>query len=270
MTVETVEVKDGGAKAPLSVFVAVPSGDGKLCVQATVALIKAQQVCQNNGIEYAFRFEVGLCYISMARNNLIAKFMESACTDLVFVDSDIGFSPESFMALLACDVDVVAGIYPKKNDKVEWPVVLKTDEFHRPYVKDGLILAESLPTGFMKIKRGAIEKLMKAHPELKYSDANTGKDTYDLFGTFVENGRWFGDDYGFCHLWGKLGGDCFVLPNVDFTHVGIKNFKGNFHAHLMALPPATTEPQPVREPLNQDAIALLVADAVDEVANAIG
>jgi len=139
---------------------------------------------------------------------------------------------------------VVAGVYPKKSDAHDdWPIVLKTTEDGHPIVKDGLLLGDGLPTGFMKIKKHVIEKMQEAYPELRYLDGVTRRIAFDFFGCGVRNydpvqklGRWFGDDYGFCDLWQRIGGETWVLPNIDFEHVGTKPYKGNYHVYLMGLP----------------------------------
>ena len=50
----------------------------------------------------------------------MATFLENKeWTHLFRIDSDIGFSPDSFYRLLLADKDVVAGVYPLKREN--WP-----------------------------------------------------------------------------------------------------------------------------------------------------
>jgi hypothetical protein len=242
------------------VFIGLPAYNNMRYVPAEVSLMMAQQVFWIKRIEYEFEWETKCCYVSMARNNLISAFM-ARFTEIIFLDADVGFNPEAFAGLLDCDVDMVAGIYSKKNEdnsNDHWPIILKTTPEGIPIVKDGLILASDLPTGFMKIKRGVIEKMYEAYPELRFLDGNTGRFTYDLFGCGVRDynpaqgiGRWYGDDYGFCDLWKKIGGEMWVLPNIDFTHTGPHNWKGNYHTYLLSLPKAE-DAKPIEKALSID------------------
>jgi hypothetical protein len=221
-------------KENFKVFIGMPCFDKKVFVPCVQSLMNAMKELINNGIASDFSFEVGLPYVSMARNNLIRKFMESDATDFVFIDADLGFPGEAFKELIRANEDVVAGVYPKKQNEELYPVVLKLDENSCVINENGALLASGLPTGFMKIKRHVIEKLVVAYPELAYTDAISGKTTYNFFGTYVKNGRWYGDDYGFCNLWEEIGGKCHVIPNITFIHCGQRNFEGNFNDYLQS------------------------------------
>ena len=219
-------------KEKFKIFVAIPCYDKKVFVPCVQGLMKAMKVLIENNISSDVCFEVGLPYVTMARNNLIRKFMESDATEIIFIDADIGFQPDDFKMLIGANEEVIAGIYPKKQAEDVFPVMLKTDVQGHVINENGVLLASGLPTGFMKIKRSAIEKLTSANPDLAYTDALSGKVTYNLFGTYVEDGRWFGDDYGFCKLWEKAGGKCYAMPNITFIHCGQRNFEGNFYEYL--------------------------------------
>ena len=209
------EAKDLPTEAPkipnFKVFVAVPSYDKKFYVNCVSSLINATQVLLKNGIEFSFNFEVGMPWLTMARNNLARSFLESDCTELVFIDADLGFSPEAFRDLIVSNEAIVAGAYPKKQDNPIFAVLVKMGPDGHPIVENGAVEADGLPTGFMKIKRVVFEKIMSAHPELVYEDINTGKPTYNFFGMFIRDGKWYGDDYGFCKLWTDLGERLWIL-----------------------------------------------------------
>ena len=241
------------------VFVALPAYAGQRTVPAESSLLLAQQIFWIRKLMYIFEWETKCPYVSMARNNLVSAFLQTDCTEIIFLDADVGFNPEAFAGLLDCDVDLVAGVYPKKNDdENDWPIILETSNDGIPIIKDGLLKAVNLPTGFMKIKRSVIEKLMAAHPELRYLDALTGRFTYNLFGCGVRYydpitklGRWFGDDYGFCDYWQQLGGDMWVLPDINFEHAGPKAYKGNYYKYLTNLP-KQDETAPIQKALTID------------------
>jgi len=231
------EEKDLPVETPkipnFKVFVAVPSYDKKVYVACVQSLMNAMQVLLKNGIEFQFSFEVGLPWLTMARNNLVRSFLESDCTELVFIDADIGFKPEAFRDLIVSNEAIIAGAYPKKQDEKVFAVLVKMGADGNPIVENGAVEAEGLPTGFMKIKRVVFEKIMEAHPELIYEDITTGKPTYNFFGMFIDKGKWYGDDYGFCKLWTDLGQRLWIIPNVTLTHSGSKVYEGNLHDHMV-------------------------------------
>jgi len=224
-------------------FVAIPCYDKKVFVPCAQSLMNAIQWLLKNNVESHFKFEVGLPYVDMARNNLVRAFLESDCTDMVFVDADLGFAEEAFRDLALSNEAVIGGAYPKKQEKEGYAVLLQTDERHFIIEKNGVLEAEGLPTGFLKIKRTVFEQIIAAHPELAYKDAITEKVTYNFFGNYVKDGRWYGDDFGFCKLWNDLGGKCYVLPNITFIHCGMKNYEGNIWEYLQKNSPAPAPEQ---------------------------
>ena len=216
----------------LKIFVAVPTHDKKIFCNCHQSLMNALQVLLACNIPFSFSYEVGLPYISMARNNLVRKFMASDCTHIVFIDSDVGFAPGAFHDLIIAKEDVIGGAYPKKQDSEEYAVRLKKGIDGNVIFHEGVLMAEGLATGFLKISRTAIEQMQTAYPELIYTDGISNQLTYNFFGEFIVGDRMFYDDFGFCHLWEKTGGAMWVLPNIDFTHAGSRDFRGNLHEYL--------------------------------------
>jgi hypothetical protein len=213
----------------LKIFVAVPSFDKKIFANCHQSLMNALQVLLACNIPFQFCYEVGLPYISMARNNLARKFMESDCSDMIFIDADVGFAPGAFHDLIIAKEPMIGGAYPKKQDSEEYAVRLAKDTDGKAVFHDGVLQAEGLATGFMKINRSVFEKLQAAHPELAYNDGMTNKKTYNFFGEYIKDGRMYYDDFGFCNLWAEAGGLMWVLPNITFTHAGSRNYEGNLH-----------------------------------------
>lgn len=180
----------------------------------------------------------------MSRDKLVKIFIDSGCDTLFFLDNDVSWNPEDALRLIENDRDdIVAGIYPFKKEEEDYPVVIHTDENGYPTVRqDGLIHAAMIPFGFVRIKRNVIEKLIIANPDKKFVLNETGKEEtyYDLFPQGLEDGRWWGEDYAFCRLWNKIGGEIYVEPNIWLKHhygVDFKEFKqGNYHEYLMKRP----------------------------------
>ena len=128
--------------------------------------------------------------------------------------------------MLRFDRDVVAGMYSLKVVHVDEAVFdrmaagegLETAQIR--YVgapcddaarreADGFVTAEFAGTGFMLIKRGALEKMIGAYPHLKYEAAhdraqpNRSENQYAFFDGMIdpESGHYLSEDYTFCRRW---------------------------------------------------------------------
>ncbi len=97
--------------------------------------------------------------------------------------------------------------------------------------------ATHAPTGCMLIKRKVITDLIKAHPELEiFQPTNmNGKEVkkenfYNLFDTLHEpdTKRYFGEDFGFCERWRKLGGKVYLFITDYISHIGEYQYCGRF------------------------------------------
>ncbi len=49
----------------------------------------------------------------------------------------------------------------------------------------------------------------------------TQAEYFDVFQTGIGlDGKWWGEDYAFCHKWQALGGQIWIDPDILFTHSG--------------------------------------------------
>lgn len=210
-----------------------------------MSLMATQGILAKIGIDVDVLIIADCPYLPTARNTLVAMFMKDKdATDLLFIDADVGFDASVIPKLLSRPEEIVAGIYPLKRDKVGWPVHMKTLD-NIPLGRDGLIEADLLPTGFMRIKRTVFEKMMVAYPHLQYKDSvvetlgdGTLRQAWDFFhmGIDAERQRWTSEDFAFCQRWSEMGGRLWIEPNITFSHVGRKAFTGNLHEFLMSQP----------------------------------
>lgn len=222
----------------MHIFFATPSYNGIKYVPFLDSLQATIEACKEKGWETTFSIHKGNCYVQVARNSLVREFLESGADVLFFLDDDISWPHEKVVDLAEMEDEVVAGVYPMKTSRPDFPVVIHADPRGYPYVRaDGCLSATSVPTGFLSIKRSVIEKLISAYPQQRYVEYDrNGKEIgefYDLFPQGVYDGRWVGEDYAFCRLWTGIMGQIWVVPDIDFTHAG---YEGNYHRFLMAQP----------------------------------
>ena len=174
--------------------------------------------------------------VSRARNAAVAHFLNSDCTDLIFIDADIEFDPQSVLKLLSHCKEVVAGVYAKKYYNLDR--VFKGEEIVDFVISgevqlnaDGLIECTYAPTGFLMIDRSVFEKMMLAYPHLRYNNDISGYGDlttfYDFFQVSVRNGILESEDWGFCSVWREIGGKILVDPTISLGHIGWNTFKGN-------------------------------------------
>jgi glycosyltransferase involved in cell wall biosynthesis len=230
-------------------------------------LIKTIDMLRYFNIQVVVEFCKNDSLISRARNNLIAKAMtKTDVTHVLFIDNDIVWDPIEVLKLLLSEKDIIGGIYPLKQykwDRVSNPTVLSglLEKKQLSQLKDlpnesviqmnmldynvnflentikvenNLTKVKHIATGFMMIRRVAIEKMMTAFPSTKYTDdisfllPNENKYAYALFDCGVEDDHYYSEDWMFCHRWSKMGGDIYVDVSINLTHIGIESYQGSF------------------------------------------
>lgn len=196
-------------------------------LEASVPALDAAEV------EHVTVFEVGCPYISGARCTMLGKALVAGADQIIFVDHDLEWEPEALPKLIRAEGDVVCGTYRYKKDEEEYMGVLETDaEGHFPVRADGCIPASRIPGGFLRITREAVGRFLHAYPELRVG----GDGNVDLFNHGAMDGIWHGEDYAFSRRWKAIGGDIWIVPDLNLTHHGDKPFPGNFHRFLLRQP----------------------------------
>lgn len=231
---------------------AVPSLAHAVCMEFFGSYIATSQLLQAQGVTHTFIPVNGDAYLAHARNRLVHRFLTDwpQGTDLFFLDDDIGWEPEAVLRLLNDPEDVVAGVYPKKQDKLEFPVVLDKDaEGHVIISKSGLYKALRVPTGFLRIRRHVLET-MAARAKTYRVERPEGTETIaEVFRMGVYDGLWWGEDFDWCNQWRDMGGDIWVDAQIMFTHSGRKQWS----ARLLdsARPARPQDVAGLRDMLNQ-------------------
>ena len=217
-------------------FLDKPTAPFIAALEASVPLIEAA------GWEHGLVQEKGNVYISCARNTMLRKALNTSPDCVVFLDYDLSWEPQALLDLIQTEGDVVAGTYRfKTDDEIEYMADYVTFE-GRPVTRaDGCVRMINVPAGFLKVTRPAVNRFMKAYPNLVYGDACYPH--VDLFNHGAMDGTWYGEDYGFCKHWRDLGGEIWLRPNMNITHHSPdKAYPGNYHDYLCALPGGSAHP----------------------------
>jgi hypothetical protein len=210
-----------------SVLFATPTFDFSFCAEYQTSMMSTAIELTHQKIQMRARFVAGMCFIDLARNLLVQHFLhETECTDLFFVDSDVGWDYKVVQRFLEYPQEVVGGLVPKRWDKEPFH-----DRALNGKVEDGLVGTLEVPTAFLRLKRSAFEKLDAAYPEYaEYETMGNGKPYFQM--GFV-NKHFCCEDIFFCRQWCAMGGSIWIDPNVRFTHRGQRFWEGNFLEHGM-------------------------------------
>jgi hypothetical protein len=195
------------------------------------------------GIEVQFFDAVpGCCYVDYARNLLVERFLRSDATDLVFIDSDVGFEPDALVRLCQSTRPIVAGIYPKKIDPPQWPVRVPAGEIWSD--ADGLVVCDFVPTGFMRIHRSVFRRMTVPRYKIGAVDLAPRPVTVVIEGSaevgaffqcVVENGEYVGEDVEFCRRWQRAGGVVRAFADMELRHSGGgQTWRGNWGQWLLS------------------------------------
>ena len=248
-------------------FVATPMYGGMNHGLYMKSCLDLQTTFMRYGIELKFSFLFNESLITRARNYLVDEFLRSDYTHMMFIDSDINFNAQDVIALLALDKDVIGGPYPKKS--MNWGNIAHAARNHKdlePKELENLVgeyvfnvvkgtsqftVTEPLEvmeigTGYMMIKREVFDKMKEEYPTIRYKPDHVGQSNFDgsryihaYFDTVIDtkesivgggSDRYLSEDYMFCQMWRKMGGQIYLCPWMKTQHIGTYAFTGNMPA----------------------------------------
>ncbi|MBV9564646.1 MAG: hypothetical protein JOY90_30005 [Bradyrhizobium sp.] len=251
----------------IELVIATPCFGGQVSsiyVSSIFALQTALQTMSNVGLTVQLRD--GDALITRARANLVTLFLNNpSTTHLLFVDADIGFTPDQVFRLIESGADVVAGVYPIK--RVNWSkarcgmeagrpdlgaaaldYVLEVNDPDHVAVVNGFTRVRYAGTGFLMIRRHVLER-MCAHPDyasLRFArehshDALAGSpNRFALFECMIDpaTGTYLSEDFAFCKRWTDIGGEIWADLESRLDHVGPSVFRGDVASQFVAAPGA--------------------------------
>lgn len=217
----------------IRVFVATPAYDGRVYTDYAMSIAESCLVGPVNGVFVQASVMGNGAFIDVCRDHFVRMFLESNCTHLFFIDSDLRWDPRAFIELVKANKPICAGAYRKRQEPEEYPIRYVANEDGTIKIKDGWIMADRVATGFLCIRREVIERMVKERPTLlSGNDPEAPLLFYEKFEEAGENTvRLIGEDFAFCDDYVRIFGEhIYVWPDFDFTHG--QHFKGNFHDWL--------------------------------------
>ncbi len=243
----------------VNLVVATPCFGGQISVLYAASLHKLQNLVRAyKDFNLKIMFKDGDALITRARASLIAQFLDDPqATHLLFVDADIGFEPEQVLRLIACGAEMCAAIYPVK--RIDWDKVRSSFEAGRTnpsaaalkYVfevddpnavmqKGGFVKVRYAGTGFLMIRREALERMCAKYPELRYKRdhsidaATTSENRFALFECMIaEDGTYLSEDFAFCKRWTAMGGEIWADLSSKLHHIGPMAFCGDLSSQFV-------------------------------------
>ena len=183
-------------------------------------------VLSNPPVNVLYRQSVGDSPVGRSRNILTYEFLESDCSHLLFIDCDLIFSKDHILRLLSHKEELVGGLYPKKQPKLEWVVNTLPDP-QNVLGTNGLWNVRYVGTGFMRVARTVFEQMIaRWGDEIRYTaDNGLNRTEYNLWpiGPYqYPDGyrRYLSEDWFFCQRWLDLGGQVWADTRVLLKHCG--------------------------------------------------
>jgi hypothetical protein len=251
----------------IHLVVATPCFGGQVSSIYASSIFALQTALRSkSNVDLKVHLRDGDALITRARANLVTLFLDDpAASHLLFVDADIGFTPEQVFRLIETGADVVAGVYPIK--RVNWDKAKRALEANRPNVAsasldyvleienpdqvvvvNGFTRVRYAGTGFLMIRRHVLETMCAhtAYAPLQFfrehsRDALTGSpNRFALFESMIDaaSGTYLSEDFAFCKRWTDIGGEIWADLDSRLDHVGPSVFHGDVASQFAAAPAA--------------------------------
>jgi len=193
-----------------SVAICVPVRDNVTAVFA-YSLAMLQRKCGEAGLATSLHFNMG-SEVTMQRQQLVSEALETNCTHIMWIDSDMKFPVDTLNILLEADKDIVAGNYSTRVPPHR-PVAFrsKNNLDERVFTGTGLEKVWAVGSGMMLVKREVYEKLSSPFYKIEYSDD---------YSSLV------GEDVYFCTKANEAGYEVYVSHKLSdrIAHIGTRAF----------------------------------------------
>lgn len=227
----------------MKVFFAIPTHDGKICCETMKSLFYCFKILELNDIKFYYEIKQG-SHINRLRNQFIKSFLSTDADYIFFIDADVSGFDKIILKLLKHNKKIIGSTYPIKqfNKKlVEYNLKnnihpfedicdLNLNLLNQDYEKiiksrEEIVSVRHLPAGCLMIKKSFILKMINKVE--KYIENN--KTYYNFFHSYVKDGRYLSEDYGFCELMREIDPslNIYCLIDGNLNHTGTFTFKSN-------------------------------------------
>lgn len=187
-----------------------------------------------SGLQLSWILKPRCPLVSVARDYIAAIFLSRLeLTHLLWVDSDIGFSPQQIGRLLGADKDCIGAGYPLKSlQRIPGAGNVHHLREGATVSDEGICEVEAIGMGFLLVRRAVFERLQAKCPELKrnpdpvFPDARRLAPHYYGFHDMIVDGggRQLGEDISFCRRVRAMGRKIYCDMQAELTHTGMHVF----------------------------------------------
>lgn len=241
----------------VNLLIACPAYGGMTYVTHNESLTMLAFALTNHQVKFDIKYIANESLIPRARNRFATMALGKNrdgldYSHLLFLDTDIGFSPQDIISLIAVDKDIAALPYTAKC--IDWKKIVRAV---KSGVTDGTVLSHlggrpiintnlddttfnisepvqfpQLGTGLLLIKRKVLQKFAddperqyKLMPGERASDLDQ-EVAYDIFRIGINSKTRYYDseDYRFCLDAREMGFETFLLPWAITSHTGPQTF----------------------------------------------
>lgn len=223
-----------------NVAILTPAYGGLIHVQNAQSVTTALFHLQDRGWNVGWIHYGNVASVTKARNAMVCEALTQGFDNLVFIDSDIAFAPETLERLLSHDYDLVAGAQKTNTSGTtgasRFPYALEVLDNKLLMNEDGIAEVAAVSTAFMRLRAPAVREFMLEHPHLKYADDQVIGWEENLYALFEHRLRphprleghqkYNGEDYSFCYLWRESGRSVMVDLQLPLRHIKTVNLDG--------------------------------------------
>lgn len=181
----------------------------------------------------------GWCHVAgqpihTARNQLVAGFIKTDFTDLMFIDADMSWSPWDVVRLMAHTHPFIGGVGRKRNDVPDTDLsawCFRALDDAPAHDASGAFEVAMLGTGFLLLNR-AVFRAIEAHGDVERVTETDGQPYTRFFRWQFRDGYELSEDYGFCADYRAAGGRVMADPHIELSHYGNRDHKARLHSLL--------------------------------------
>lgn len=219
--------------AGIKVMLAIPT-HRDIPVQTVKSLLETQAALSSGRIPSLMEMQSGGSLVHHARTKAAWHFLQSDCTHLFWVDSDMAWQASDFLRLLAIGtkLECVSGAYPCRAEPIRFFIAGAAEDEQVEANEYGCIPVHGLGLGFTCVQRSVIEKVADQSPRLNYPDIDEGP-IPRIFRCDERDGYARGEDIAFFDDVRALGFQPWLDPSIELGHIGAKEYRAKFSDHLV-------------------------------------
>ena len=140
----------------MSLMIAMPCYGGMVSDKTAKGLFNLGKELRTASVDHGLLTMSNESLITRGRSKMVNFFLNNTDYErILFIDADVGFSPEDVFNLLKHDKDIVCGAYPMKTIPLRYNYNIV-----EPKVEDNeLIKINNIGFGFAMIKRNVFEDI---------------------------------------------------------------------------------------------------------------